>query len=164
MPTHSTYVITDSSFPDPPLKHATRLHGPSATVRVAAARLRGGMPDRGLAVGADPAASPRNAARTAQLGSASIRALIADGLERVVLSVDNPHSRLRIWPSRAAMLADRSDLLALPGMLRCDRPLYARGVAMLKMILADGTGPASADQRDDALARQLQVARSSLSR
>jgi len=47
-------------------------------------------------------------------------------------------------------------------MLRRDRPLYARGVAMLNVILTDGTGPAYNDPSGDALTRQLQIARASL--
>jgi hypothetical protein len=118
--------------------------------------------DRALAAGADPAASRQIAARTAQLGSTLMRTRIADQLERLALSADKPRSRLRILPSRAAMLGNRSEMLELADILRQDRPLYARGVAMLKVILTDGTGPAYTDQRGGALARQLQVARASL--
>jgi hypothetical protein len=143
------------------LKHATRLLGPSAAVR-AAARLGRGTLDRALTDGADPAASPLIAARTAQLGSGSTRARIADGLERLALSADNPRGRARILPSRAAILGNRSELLELAAMLRRDRPLYAHGVAMLNVILTDGTGPAYTDRSGDALTRQLQIARASL--
>jgi hypothetical protein len=161
MPTNNAYAITDNSFPRSPLKHATRLLGPSAAVRVAA-RLGRGTLDRALADGADPAASPLIAARTAQLGSGSTRARIADGLERLALSADTPRGRVRILPSRAAILGNRSELLELAAMLRRDRPLYARGVAMLNVILTDGTGPAYTDPSGDALTRQLQIARASL--
>jgi hypothetical protein len=65
-------------------------------------------------------------------------------------------------PSRAAILGNRSDLLELAAMLRRDRPLYGRGVAMLNVILTDGTGPAYTDRSGDALTRQLQIARASL--
>jgi hypothetical protein len=47
-------------------------------------------------------------------------------------------------------------------MLRNDAPLYARGVAMLNVVLTDGTGPAYTDRRGDTLTRQLQIARDSL--
>ena len=157
----SSYPLTDNSFRGSPLKHATRLLGPSPAVRVAA-RLRWGMLDRALTNGADPAASPLIAARATQLGSGSIRARIADGLERLALSADSPRGRFRILPSRAAIIGNRSQLLELAGMLRRDRPLYARGVAMLNVILTDATGPAYTDRRGDALARQLQIARRSL--
>jgi len=161
MPTNTAHAITDDSFPGSPLTHATRLLGPSAAVRVAA-HLGRGMLDRALTDGADPAASPLIAARTAQLGSGSTRARIADGLERLALSADNPRGRVRILPSRAAILSNRSELLELAAMLRRDRPLYAHGVAMLNLILTDGTGPAYTDRSGDALTRQLQIARASL--
>ena len=161
MPTNNSYAITDDSFPGSPLKHATRLLGPSGAVRVAA-RLGRRMLDRALTDGADPAASPLIAARTAQLGRGSTRAQIADGLERLALSADNPRGRVRILPSRAAILGNRSELLELAAMLRRDRPLYARGVAMLNVILTDGTGPAYTDPSGDALTHQLQTARASL--
>ena len=161
MPPEISYPITDDSFPGSALMHATRLLGPSAAVRVAA-RLRRGMLDRALTEGADPAASPLIAARTTQLGSGTIRRRIADGLERLALSAENPRGRFRILPSRAAILGSRSELLELANMLRNDGPLYARGVAMLNVVLTDGTGPAYTDRRGEALARQLQIARDSL--
>ncbi len=157
----SAYAITDDSFLGSPLQRATRLLEPSAAVRIAA-RLRGRALDRALSDGADPAASRLIAARAPQLASASMRARIADGLERLALSADSPRSRVRILPSRAAMLANRSELLELAGLLRRDHPLYARGVAMLEVILTDGAGPAYSDRRGEALARQLHIARARL--
>jgi hypothetical protein len=60
------------------------------------------------------------------------------------------------------MVGNRSQMLELADILRQDL-LYASGIAMLKVILTDGTGPAYTDQRGDVLARQLQVARAELS-
>jgi hypothetical protein len=160
MPPQISYPITDANFPGSPLRHATRLLGPSAAVRVAA-RLRRRMLDRALTNGEDPAASPLIAARTTQLSSRSIRRRIADGLERLALSADGPRGRFRVLPSRAAIRGNRSQLLELAGMLRNDVPLYARGVAILNVVLTDGTGPAYTDRRGDALTRQLQIARDS---
>jgi hypothetical protein len=67
MPTDDSYAVTYDSFPGSPLKHATRLLGPSAAVQLAA-RLVRGMLDRALTDGADPAASPLIAARGSQTG------------------------------------------------------------------------------------------------
>jgi hypothetical protein len=144
MPTQSANVISDINCPGSPLRDAARLFGPSVPARITA-RLRAGVLDRALAAGADPAASPQIAARTAKLGSTLMRTRIAEGLERLALSADKPRSRLRILPSRAAMLGNRSEMLELADILRQNRPLYARGVAMLKVILTDGTGPAYTD-------------------
>jgi hypothetical protein len=46
--------------------------------------------------------------------------------------------------------------------LRGPGPLYAAGIAMLKMLLTDGAGPAYTDHRGDALARQLHDARAAM--
>jgi hypothetical protein len=162
MSIQSTDVVKNNKLAGSPLSHAARLFGPSAVTRITA-RLCSGVLDRALAAGADPAASPRIAARTAQLGSTSTRTRIATALERLALSADKPRSPLRIMPSRAAVLGNRSEMLELADILRQDRPLYANGIAMLKVILTDGTGPAYTDQRGDVLARRLQVARTGLS-
>jgi hypothetical protein len=161
MSNQSNRVISDSEFPGSSLRHTARLFKPSAADRMAA-RLHPGALDRALAAGADPSASPQIAARAAQLGSTLTRARIAEGLERLALSADKPQSRLRILPSRAATLVNRSDMLELADILRRDRPLYAAGIAMLKILLADGTGPAFTDQHGDTLARHLHVARAAL--
>jgi hypothetical protein len=161
MLTQSADTVTVESFPGSPLQRATRLLRPSAAVRIAA-RLRRGALDRGLGDGAEPDASVLTAARAAQLSSASARTRIADGLERLARSAERPRSRARILPSRAAMLANRSALLEIADTLRRDRPLYARGVAMLELILTDGAGPAYTDRRGEVLAGQLEIARARL--
>ncbi len=161
MLTHDARAITVDVFPGSPLRRATRLFRPSVGARVAA-RLRRGSLDRALTEGADPAASPLIAARATQLCGASTRARIADGLERLARSPDRPRNRARITPWAAAMLANRSALLELAGMLRARGPLYARGVAPLAIIVTDGAGPAYTDRHGDVLARQLQLARAGL--
>lgn len=161
MLTQDAYAFAGDSFTGSPLRQATCLLLPSAAVRIVA-RLRRATLDRELIEGADPAACRLLAARAAQLSSAPTREWIAAGLERLALSPDAPRSRVRITPSSAAMLANRSELLELAALLRRDRPLYARGVAMLKVILTDGAGPAYTDRRGEALAGRLQTARASL--
>ncbi len=57
------------------------------------------------------------------------------------------------------MLGNRSEMLELADILRQDRPLYARGVAMLKVILTDGNGlhrPARRRPRPPAASRSRQ--------
>ena len=161
LPENSHTVTDHHSCRGSRLTHATRLLGPSKTMR-AAARLRHDGLDRALTDGADPAASPLIAARTTQLASVSIRRRIAAGLERLAQSADEPRGRFRILPSPAAIRKNRSLLLELAGMLRGDRPVYARGVAMLNVILTDAAGPTYSDRRGDALTRELEVARASL--
>jgi hypothetical protein len=161
MVTNNIAAITIDSSPGSPLRRATRLLGPSAAVRIAA-RLHRSKLDRALSDGADPAESPLIAARAVQLAGSATRARIADGLESLARSAEAPPGRVRVLPPRAAMLANRSELLGLAELLRRDRPLYARGVAALEVLVTDGTGPAYTDRRGDVLARRLQVARAEL--
>lgn len=161
MPAYSACPNTDDSCTRAQLKHSARLLGPSITVR-AAARLRRDKLDRALIAGADPAASRLMAARTAELGRRSTRARLADGLERLARSADARRERSRILPSRAAVSRNRSDLLELAGTLRSDVPLYARGLAMLNVILTDGTAGAFSDRCGFVLARQLASVRATL--
>jgi hypothetical protein len=161
VPAYSACPNSDDSFASTPLKHSARLLGPSVTVR-AAAGVRRDKLDRALIASADPAGSRLIAARTAQLGRRSTRARLADGLERLARSADAPRGRSRILPSRAAVSRNRRDLLELAGTLRSDIPLYARGLAMLNVILTDGTGVTYSDHGGDALARQLACARATL--
>ena len=153
--------IVHDSFGGSRLQHATQLLGPSVAVRIAA-RLRRDRLDRALADGADPSASPLIAARAAQLGARSMRSWLADGLDRLALAAERPRSRARILPSRTAIVGNRPDLLDLASILRGDGPLYARGIAMLMVILTDGASPAYTDRSGEALARQLQIARCKL--
>jgi hypothetical protein len=53
-------------------------------------------------------------------------------------------------------------VLDLAATLRRGGLLYARGVAILELVLIDGTGPTYTDARGEGLARQLELAGSSL--
>jgi hypothetical protein len=126
------------------------------------ARLRRATLDQALVEGADPVARPLVAARAAQLSTRSARARLAGGLERLALAGEEPPGRVRVAPSRSAVLANRADLLDLAGVLRRGGALYAQGVAMLELVLIDGTGPAYTDGRGEGLSRQLSAARTLL--
>jgi hypothetical protein len=130
-----------------------RLFGPGRRTRLAA-RLWAGTLDRALADGADPADCPRLAARAAQLTSRDARVRMADTVERFVLAAELP-SWGRVSPARGGVRANRARLLELAARLRDDAPVYARGMAELKLILRDGTGPAYLDRHGEALSRQL---------
>ena len=58
--------------------------------------------------------------------------------------------------------AHRGSLLELAGLLRRPELLYARGIALLELILIDGTGPAYTDPSGEGLALQLQLAADAL--
>jgi hypothetical protein len=59
--------------------------------------------------------------------------------------------------ARPAILANRAGLLSLASTLRDDGPVYARGLAELRLALRDGTGPLYVDRHGEALARQVLV-------
>jgi hypothetical protein len=107
---------------------------------------------------ADPSVSPLLAARGAQLVDPSVRQRIAGDLERFAFTVDASRGRIRTLPLRGAVRANHDALIELARMLRNDRPYYARGIAMLELVLCDGTGPAYADPRGERLANQLALA------
>ena len=88
--------------------------------------------------------------------------MIADGLERLALSVDAPPSRVRILPSRPAVRANRGELLELADRLRDGGQPSDQGIAELRRVVTDGTGPAYTDPHGSALASQLRLARALL--
>jgi hypothetical protein len=53
-------------------------------------------------------------------------------------------------------------LLELASTLRRGGLLYARGIAILELVLIDGRGPAYTDTRGEGLARQLELAGAAL--
>ncbi|HEX3974691.1 MAG TPA: hypothetical protein VHW96_00420 [Solirubrobacteraceae bacterium] len=118
--------------------------------------------DRALAEGADPSSSPLLAARAGQLVRSSSRNRLASALERLALTADAPPTRFGAVPRRRALRANRFALMDLAGTLRKGGVLYARGIAMLELVLIDGTGPAYTDARGEGLARELELAGASL--
>jgi hypothetical protein len=118
--------------------------------------------DHALAGGADPTTSPLLAARAGQLVRQPNRYRLAAALEHLALTADAPRSLFGAMPRRQVMHANRSRLLALATTLRKGGLLYARGIAILELVLIDGTGPAYTDAHGEALARQLELAGASL--
>jgi hypothetical protein len=125
------------------------------------ARARAGSLDRALIAGADPAGSRQLAARAAALTSPRVRALTADGLERLLQAAQGPPSRRRVLPRRDPVLASASELRELATRLREPAPLYARGVAIAGELLTDGSGPVYLGDRQ-SLALKLHEARAAL--
>jgi hypothetical protein len=137
------------------------LFEPTLITRLRARAGRLGL-DRALAEGADPSDSPLLAARAAQLVQGANRQRLASALEHFALSADAPLTRFGAMPRRRAMRANRFTLLDLAATLRKGGLLYARGIAILELVLIDGTGPAYTDARGEGLARQLELAGASL--
>jgi hypothetical protein len=134
---------------------------PGALARLEA-RLRAGVLDQAIAAGADPASLPAMAHRAAMLTSRRVRARLADGIENLVADVRQPARRLHVMPARPAVAAGRELLLELAEILRGPSPVYARGVALLLVLLRDGTGPAYVAGGEAELGRHLRAARAAL--
>lgn len=116
--------------------------------------------DRAIAAGADPAGSTLLAARSAQLAGMPMRRRVAADLERVAEGEDA--CRFRTTPMPEAVTRNRDELISLARTLRDARPAYARGVALLELVVTDGAGPAYTDRSGEILARRLRQARERL--
>jgi hypothetical protein len=155
----SQSVQTANPYPlrGPRLAPAGTVFAPSAVTRLHA-RTRRLELDRALAEGADPSASPLLAARAAQLVRRASRYRLAAALEHLALTADAPPRMFRTAPRRGAVEANRAQLMELASTLRQGGLLYARGIAILELVLIDGSGPAYRDPRGEGLARQLRLA------
>jgi hypothetical protein len=138
-------------------RRAGRAFAPGLSARLAA-RVRARRLDAALIAGADPADAAALAARASQLTSSAARAAIADALERWVEGSDR-RRRWAVIPNGRAIEANRAELWDLVAALRAPRPVYARGVAMLQLLLSDGGGPAYADDDGFSLRTALCEAR-----
>lgn len=154
-------IVLTALPPHSSLARSRGLMCPRAAVRLAA-RARRLELDRRLASGADPAGSALLAARAAQLARPGARARLAGALERFALAAQLPPGAFTASPLRSAVGRNRDGLLELAGSLRRPELLYARGIALLELILIDGTGPAYADRSGEGLALQLQLAADAL--
>ena len=141
---------------------ASEVLDPRWTARVTA-RVRARALDRALIDGADPAASRQLAAHSARLTRRSTRSGVADGLDRIARTETEPARLWGILPSRKAVRANLQELHALAALLRGPSPVYAQGVAMLRLLLCEGTGPAYTDRDGFALAARLWGARCAMS-
>jgi hypothetical protein len=133
---------------------AERAIEPGWATRISA-RIHSHALDRALIAGADPAESPKLAARAGRLTSRGHRMLMACGIERLLeRAQEPPHPRRAVAPQRATVAGHADQLWALAALLRGRTPLYARGIAMVTELLTDGTGPAYSGE-PEALAQLL---------
>jgi hypothetical protein len=141
---------------------AARALQPPRRARVGA-RVLGARLDRALIAGADPSKSPLLAARAARLTSRDTRSQLADGLDVVLASAQQPPSRSKALPRHSTVLANAGLLRELAGILRGPAPLYAGGIARVQRLLTDGTGPMYGTRDGVALERELRAARVAVS-
>jgi len=119
-----------------------RRRGPNAAWLLA--RLRAWSLDRRLADGAVPWRSPTYAARAVQLTSRHSRLGLARALEGLVERAEEtpvPFRGAAIRPCREQVRHALPVILTLASRLRANDPLDARGIARLRALLGDGSGP-----------------------
>jgi hypothetical protein len=101
------------------------------------------------------------AARALQLSDERNRRVLAGSLERLVKEAEAPTTRFFasavIPPCRAAVSAQIPQIRALASRLRSREPVRAEGMARLRLLLCDGTGPVYARKRSAALPAALEV-------
>jgi hypothetical protein len=107
-----------------------------------AVRARASDLDDQLAAGASPESSVRLALHAARLCQPSQRQVLARSLTRIVATAEAPQPRrLRVPVCRAAVHQARAELAAVSGRLTASGPVDVRGIARVRTLLADGTGP-----------------------
>lgn len=140
---------------------AERALQPPWTARVAAHVLAGRL-DQELIAGANPATSPRLAARATLLTSRCTRSELADGLDLMLARAQKPPSRQSALPRHSSVLANAGLMRELASVLRGPAPLYAGGIARVRWLLTDGTGPMYTSRDGRALERELHEARAAV--
>jgi hypothetical protein len=100
--------------------------------------------DDALADGASPLWTPELALRARQLVCRASRQQLATSLERLVKQAQRSVSpaRRRRAPSATRDSGSATCLLNIAACLLDERPVYARGIALLSRLLSEGSGPA----------------------
>jgi len=120
------------------------------------ARVRASALDRELASGASPESTVPLAVHAGRLCEPAQRRLLARSLTRIVAASDAPaRSRLKAPVCRPAVQQARPELAALAGRLSASGPVDVRGVARVRTLLADGTGPLYQPASPGRLRREL---------
>jgi hypothetical protein len=130
---------------------------PRRTVR-AKARLRAPWLDRSLAGGIASWRSPLHAARALQLTSERSRRRLARSLERLAEHArqsPGPFRGAEVTPCREQVSEALPVIVGIATLLRSGDPVDARGIARLKVLLADGAGPCYIKIRPNALTNAL---------
>jgi len=120
-----------------------QLDRPALALRVRVFASRRSL-DEALADGASPLWNPALALRARQLVSRGSRQQLATSLERLVSEAKRSVSprALAVPLPRREILEAQTCLFSIAACLRDERPVYARGVALLSRLLSEGSGPA----------------------
>lgn len=108
-----------------------------------AARWRAGSIERRLARGAAPESDAALALRAQALVGTCFRRALAREVQRVVVDARGRHAWLarQVPTRRREILAVADELEAVVERLRGPEPVSARGVAQVRVLLTDGSGP-----------------------
>jgi hypothetical protein len=141
MAAHPTARPIEEQYPD--LYATTDRHvlRPGRFTRLAAAAQTSHL-NAVLARGADPSSCAHLAAHARMLSTRRARTVIADQLDRLARAgTANPGGRWGVHPNRDAIIANAEMIGTLSTLLRETTPIYARGTAILRELMRDGTGP-----------------------
>jgi hypothetical protein len=123
------------------------------------ARIRAAALDAELAAGASPESSVVLALHAVHLCGRSQRRLLAGSLRRIAASADAPtRSRLQAPVCGPAVRRAGIELQAVIDRLVAAGPVSVRGVARVRCLLADGTGPIYQTSVPDRLRNELRAA------
>lgn len=105
-------------------------------------RIRASALDRELAAGAAPESSVPLALHAGHLCGPAQRRTLARSLTRIVAAADAPVGRrLKVPVCRPSVQRARAELAAVAGRLVAPGPVDVQGVARVRTLVADGTGP-----------------------
>jgi len=120
------------------------------------ARFRAAALDHELAAGASPESTVPLAIHAGRLCEPGQRLLLARSLTRIVAASEAPvRSRLKAPVCRRAVQQARPELATLAGRLSGSGPVDVHGVARVRTLLADGTGPLYQPAPPERLRREL---------
>jgi hypothetical protein len=127
------------------------------------ARVRGAALDRELARGVPQDASPAHALRARLLTRPSVARQLGDQLRRIIGQAYEPAGRsARVRPSRERVVAVQDDLRFLASRLQSPLPARAPGIAKVRLLLSDGSGPLYYRDSAEDLATAVREAKSAL--
>lgn len=115
--------------------------------------------DRRIAQGTDPMRSAAIAVRSRQLTNRKVRDKLADTIDRLLRSADEPSPRSSmVHPAVVSVRAARVQLVRISEILHSDDLVYARGVALSGALLFDGESPLYSASQAGAAWHRAQLA------
>jgi hypothetical protein len=126
-------------------------------------RARASALDQELATGASPESNVALAVHAGRLCNPAQRRVLARSLTRIAeASTAPPGRRLKAPVCRPAVHRARAELTAVTARLVAAGPVDVRGVAQVRQLLADGTGPLYRSGSPDQLRGELAAALTAL--